>query len=104
LPAKFANISKINYANIVDQPPNPLKQGISHNHKQGTNPKATRKLSAHETIKPPRCQASKRLVIPYKVKEGSKARKRKKQRKEASKASETRSPIQEKQSPRLMNE
>jgi hypothetical protein len=41
LPAKFANISKINYANIVDQPPNPLKQGISLNHKQGTNPKAS---------------------------------------------------------------
>jgi hypothetical protein len=34
-----------------------------------------RQLSARGTTKPPRCQASKRLVIPYKVKEGSKARK-----------------------------
>jgi hypothetical protein len=34
-----------------------------------------RQLSTHETSKPPRNQAIASLVIPYKVKEGSKARK-----------------------------
>jgi hypothetical protein len=34
-----------------------------------------RQLPTHGTTKPPRNQASERLVIPYKVKEGSKARK-----------------------------
>jgi hypothetical protein len=64
LPAKFANISKINYANIVDQPPNPLKQGISHNHKQGRNFHAKAKLSSPRTSETQGCHASKRQVIP----------------------------------------
>jgi hypothetical protein len=37
LPALFANNLKINYANIIDKPLNPLKQSVSRNHKQGTN-------------------------------------------------------------------
>jgi hypothetical protein len=37
LPTKFANISKINLSNSVDSLRNPLKQGVSLNHKQGTN-------------------------------------------------------------------
>jgi hypothetical protein len=40
LPALFANNSKINYANIIDNPPNPLNSSVSLNHKQGTNPTA----------------------------------------------------------------
>jgi hypothetical protein len=67
-------------------------------------------LSDARTTKPPRNQAIASLVIPYKVKEGSKARKRKKQREEPRALEyhmthwEIHSPIQEKQSPRLMNE
>jgi hypothetical protein len=34
-----------------------------------------RQLSTHETSETPRNQASERLVTPYKVKEGSKAKK-----------------------------
>jgi hypothetical protein len=41
LPALFANNLKINSSNSIDKPSNPLKQGISHNHKQGANPKAS---------------------------------------------------------------
>jgi hypothetical protein len=37
LPIKNANNLKINYANIIDKPSNPLKQGISSNHKPGEN-------------------------------------------------------------------
>jgi hypothetical protein len=37
LPAKFANNLKINYANIIDKPLNPLNQGIPRNHKRRTN-------------------------------------------------------------------
>jgi hypothetical protein len=33
LPAKFANISKINFNFMLANSPNPLKQGISRNHK-----------------------------------------------------------------------
>jgi hypothetical protein len=40
LPALFANNLKINHANIIDQQPNPLKQGISRNHRQEENLKA----------------------------------------------------------------
>jgi hypothetical protein len=40
LPALFANNSKLFLSNIIDKPLNPLKQGISHNHKLGRNPKA----------------------------------------------------------------
>jgi hypothetical protein len=63
------------HRNKIDKPSNPLKQGISHNHKQGTNFMATRKLSDTMTSETLGNQTSKRLVIPYKVKEGSKARK-----------------------------
>jgi hypothetical protein len=38
-----------------------------------------RQLSTPRASETPRCQASKRLVIPYKVKEGSKARKQSKE-------------------------
>jgi hypothetical protein len=57
---------KLFLSNIIDKPLNPLNQSISRNHKQGTNPKATRKLSAHGTSETPGCQASKPLVIPIK--------------------------------------
>jgi hypothetical protein len=66
LPALFANNLKINYANIIDKPLNPLKQGISRNHKQGTNPKATRKLSSTRTSETQGNQASERLELPLK--------------------------------------
>jgi hypothetical protein len=65
---------KLFSSNIIDKLRNPLKQGISHNHKPGENLMATRKLSAHETSETPRCQAIASLVTPYEVKEGSKAK------------------------------
>jgi hypothetical protein len=40
LPTLFANNLKINYANIIDKPQNPLFPSISRNHKQEVNPKA----------------------------------------------------------------
>jgi hypothetical protein len=66
LPALFANNLKINYANIIDKLRNPLKQAIPRNHKQGTNPTATRKLPSTRTSETPRNQAIASLVIPLK--------------------------------------
>ena len=64
LPALFTNNLEINYANIIDNSPNPLKQGISRNHMQGKNLAAKAKLSTREPIETPRCQTSKPLVTP----------------------------------------
>jgi hypothetical protein len=48
LPALFTNNLEINYANIIDNSPNPLKQGVSRNHKQGRN------LTANVNFQPTR--------------------------------------------------
>jgi hypothetical protein len=66
LPAKNANNLKINFNFMLAKPSNPLKQGISHNHKQGRNFMATRKLSDTRASETQGCQASESLVIPYK--------------------------------------
>jgi len=73
---------KLFLSNIIDKFRNPLNQSISHNHKQEANLMAKAKLSDTRTIKPPRNQASKRPVIPVRVKEGSKARKEEEEAKE----------------------
>jgi hypothetical protein len=41
LPTKKEKTLKLFSSNKLDQQPNPLKQGISRNHKQGTNPTAS---------------------------------------------------------------
>jgi hypothetical protein len=74
MPITLKYISSIQ-RNKLDHSRNPLFPSVSLNHKQGTNPTATRKLSAHGTSETPRNQTIKRPVIPYRVKEGSKARK-----------------------------
>jgi len=79
MPITWKYISTI-HQNKIDKPLNPLKQGISHNHKQETNLMATRKLSAHETSETPRNQTFKRQDIPYKVGDEGKRREKQKQR------------------------
>ncbi len=70
--SKICQYLKNKFQLYACQPTKPLKfkrfpqsqaRGKSHGQRQ---------LSTHETSKPPRCQTSKRPVIPYKVKEGSK--------------------------------
>jgi len=62
LPTKNANNLKLFLSNSVDSLRNPLKQGISRNHKQGKNFHAKAKLSTPRESKPPRCQAIASLV------------------------------------------
>jgi hypothetical protein len=66
LPTKFANNSKINLSNSIDSLRNPLKQGISLNHKRRKNLMAKGKLSAREPIETLGSQSFKRPVTPQK--------------------------------------
>ena len=66
LPAKFANISKINSSNSVDSLRNPLFPSISTQSQAKSKSHGQRQLSAHETSETPRNQASERLELPLK--------------------------------------
>jgi hypothetical protein len=92
LPALFANNLKINFNFMLANPLNPLKQGISHNHKQEANPTAKGNFQAprkpnHQGTKLPSVQN-------FPLSEGRKQSegRKKKQRNEASIASKIHSP------------
>jgi hypothetical protein len=79
LPIKNANNLKINSSNSVDKLSNPLNSSVSLNHRRRSKSRGQGKLSAHEAIKPPRSQASKRPEIPLKG-EGDSIKRREKQK------------------------
>ena len=65
LPAKFANNLKINYANIIDKPPNPLFPSISRNPMPRENFQSKAKLSSPRESKPTGNQTIASPVIPF---------------------------------------
>jgi hypothetical protein len=68
LPALFANNLKINFNFMLDHSQNPLNQSISSNPQAKKKIHGQRKLSERErTNQPPGCQASERLVIPFRL-------------------------------------